>query len=173
MTRHRKTIRRPRRHVPAFAPVPLRHRAGGWTPAKQAAFLGVLAETRCVRTAARRVGMTRETAYRLRRKPGAASFAAAWQVALGRLPARHKVTPAELRQRAFFGLMKPLLYRGRYVSTIRKPDNSALLRHLAQIDRGGHGLDLSDPALWSFAPRFGSTWENEAAFLPKTRSGRI
>src|SRR5687768_2132249 len=95
----RPKTRRPRRHVPAFAPVPLRHRIGGWTPAKQAAFLGLLAETRCVRTAARRVGMSRETAYRLRRKPGAGSFASAWDVAMGRVPPKRKVTPEELHQR--------------------------------------------------------------------------
>jgi hypothetical protein len=135
----------------------------------------MLAETRCVRTAARRVGMSRETAYRLRNKTGAGSFAAAWDVALGRMTDRsRKVTPAELRQRAFFGLMKPLLYRGRYVSSVRKADNSALLRHLAQIDRGGRDLDLNDPALWRFAPRSASTCkEREMAFLPEASSGRM
>ncbi|HEY0959971.1 MAG TPA: hypothetical protein VGE05_11970 [Novosphingobium sp.] len=134
--------RKPRRHVPAFAPVPLRYRSGGWTPGKQAAFLGFLAATRCVRTAARHVGMSRETAYRLRRKPGAGSFAHAWNVAIGENtgPAP-KVTLEELRTRAVFGLLKPLLYRGRYVSTVRKADNSALLRYLARFDRACRDLD--------------------------------
>jgi hypothetical protein len=128
----------------------------------------MLAETRCVRTAARRVGMSRETAYRLRRKPGAGSFAAAWDAAMGRAVAPlRKVTPEELRQRAFFGLLKPLLYRGRYVSTVRKADNSALLRHVARIGRAGRDFDLSDPALWCFVPRFGSTFSDEAAYLPE------
>jgi hypothetical protein len=131
--------RRPRRHVPAFAPVPLRSRSGGWTPRKQAMFLGLLAETRCVRTAARRVGMSRETAYRLRGKPGAASFAHAWDRALGRAAAgvRRKVTLQELRQRALEGLLQPLLYRGRYVSTVEKADNTALMRLLARLARAG------------------------------------
>lgn len=143
--------RRRRRYVPAFAPVPLRARAGGWTPETQAAFLGILAETGCVRTAAQRVGMSRETAYRLRRKPGAGSFAAAWDRALGRADApSRKVTVEELRQRAHFGLLKPLLYRGRYVSTIRKADNSALLRILAQFDRASRDCD----ATWLRWPRF-------------------
>lgn len=170
MTHHRQSARRPRRHVPAFAPVPLRHRVGGWTSVKQAAFIGMLAETRCVRTAARRVGMSRETAYRLRRKPGAGGFAAAWDVAMGRAPApARKVTPEELRQRALFGLLKPLMYRGRYVSTVRKADNSALLRHMAQIERGGRDMDLSDPGLWRFTPRFALTSQ---AFLPEPGSER-
>lgn len=123
-------------------PVPLRARSGGWTPRKQAAFLGMLAETRCVRRAARAVGMSRETAYRLRGKPGAASFAAAWDRAMGRVTGRvtaglWKVTPEELRARALGGLLKPLMYRGRYVSTVEKVDNSALLRLLARLDRAG------------------------------------
>lgn len=150
--------RKPRRHVPAFAPVPLRHRIGGWTPAKQAAFLGLLAETRCVRTAARRVGMSRETAYRLRRRPGAGSFAAAWDTALGReTAAKHKVTHEELRIRVVFGLLQPRLYRGRYVATVRKADNSALLRYLAQFDRACRGIDLGEAGRARFAPRPAST----------------
>ena len=83
-----------------------------------------------------------------------------------------KVTPAELRQRVFFGLIKPLLYRGRYVTTVQKGDNSALLRHLAQVDRGGNGLDLNDPALWRFTPRSASTSQDrERVFLPERARG--
>ena len=83
--------------------------------------------------------------------------ATAWDVALGRAAPLRKVTPEELRQRASYGLLKPLLYRGRYVSTVRKADNSALLRQIAQIDRACRKLDLSDPTLWRFTPRSGST----------------
>lgn len=164
--------RRPRRHVPAFAPVPLRHRSGGWTPMKQAAFLGLLAETGCVRTAARRLGMSRETAYRLRRKPGAGSFAHAWDAALGRAaaPAR-KVTPEELAQRAYSGLLKPLMYRGRHVSTVRKADNSALLRLVAQIGQACRGHDLSDPDLWRFTPR--SVTTAGLGFRSQSRTGSL
>lgn len=118
------------RRVPAFLPVPLRGRADGWTAARQAAFLGHLAETRSVVRAARAVGMARETAYRLRRRAGAESFARAWDVALGRevTPPSRKVTPDELARRALFGLLKPMLWRGRYVGIVEKPDNSALCR---------------------------------------------
>ena len=76
MTRRTAHIPPPRRKVPAFVPVPLRARADGWTPLRQAEFLGYLAETRSVAEAARRVNMARETAYRLRDRPGAESFAA-------------------------------------------------------------------------------------------------
>jgi hypothetical protein len=129
--------RRPvHRRVPAFVPVPLRAREDGWTPARQAKFLGALAETRSVLSAARKVGMARETAYRLRRRIGAESFAAAWDAALGRVTqVRRKVTPEERVARALYGLVKPVMYGGRHVATVEKADNSALLAHLARIDR--------------------------------------
>lgn len=126
------------RRVPAFSPAPLRSRADGWTPLRQAAFLGALAETGLVCAAARKVGMARETAYRLRRRRGAESFAAAWDAVLGRSPAsRRKVTPEERARRAVHGLLKVLIYRGKHVATVRKYDNSALVAQLGQLSRGG------------------------------------
>jgi hypothetical protein len=126
------------RRVRAFAPVATRTRADGWTPQRQAAFLGALAETRCVSEAARRVGMARETVYRLRRKPGAESFAAAWDAVLGRDAAwPPKVTAQGGVDRALGGLLKPLLYAGKHFATVEKPDNSALLRLVTQMGRAG------------------------------------
>ena len=101
---------------------------------KQAAFLGLLAETRCVRTAARRIGMSRETAYRLRRKPGAGSFAAAWDVAMGRASAlARKVTPEDLYQRVHCGLLKPLLRKKHQLQSLKLPLN--LKHRLLTLDR--------------------------------------
>nr|WP_137676509.1 hypothetical protein [Parerythrobacter lutipelagi] len=74
------------RRIPPFHAVPGRSRADGWTPLRQAEFIGELAETRSVAEAARRVGMTRETAYRLRQRKWSESFCAAWDAALGRPP---------------------------------------------------------------------------------------
>lgn len=133
----RKQHRRPdHRRVPAFSPVPTRTRTDGWTPARQAAFLGALAETRSVSAATRKVRMARETAYRLRKLRGAESFSAAWDAVLGRVtPGRRKVTAEERARRAIEGLLKPVMYRGKHVAIARKADNSALLGHLAQFDR--------------------------------------
>ena len=111
-------------------------RWNGWTPARQAKFLGALAETHSVSAAARKVRMARETAYRLRKLPGAGSFAAAWDAILGReTPGRRKVTPEERARRALEGLLKPVMYRGKHIATARKADNPALLAYLAQLDR--------------------------------------
>ncbi|WP_336981032.1 hypothetical protein [Altererythrobacter fulvus] len=136
MTRPAQPARRSRRYVPAFVPVPLRARADGWTPRRQAAFLGYLALTRSVSEAARRVGMARETAYRLRARRGAESFVAAWDVALGKVRGdthrSRKVTGYELEYRAFEGALKPVFHAGRFVEIARKPDNTALLRLVAR-----------------------------------------
>jgi hypothetical protein len=120
--------RPPRRSVPAFTPVPLRYRADGWTPMRQAEFLGALAETRSVAAAARAVAMTRESAYRLRGKAGAESFAMAWDATLGEVRRARKSTPALLWHRAFYGRLKPLMRGGRFVGILTSPDNDAVLR---------------------------------------------
>lgn len=118
----------------------------GWTPLRQAEFIGVLAETGSVSAAAAFVGMARETAYRLRRRADAAEFARAWDVALvvaGVMPASflertacsRKVTPRPSWRQVVDGLWRPVVRRGRYVGSVRKADNSALLGYLAQLDR--------------------------------------
>lgn len=132
MTQPPKVTRRP----PAFTPVPLRTRADGWTALRQAAFLGMLAQTRSVSAAAQSVGMARETAYRLRARAGAESFAAAWDTVMGRaVGGRWKVTNDALWHQALHGKLKPVMRGGCFVGIIRKADNSALLRLLARLDR--------------------------------------
>ena len=134
------TPRRPR--IPPFVPVPTRTRRDGWTPARQAQFIGALAETGSVAAAAARVGMSRESASRLRAREGAESFAAAWDVAKAFSDARklpiapkRKITPGEWRRRAFGGVLRVVMRRGRHAWTERKPDNSAILHWLAVLDR--------------------------------------
>ena len=130
-----------RRRIPAFHPVPLMTRRDGWTPQRQAAFIGYLAETRSVAEAAKRVSMGRESAYRLRKKPGAAGFAAAWDAALGKshegvtlAQAKSTDLPAHYRLRT--GLACTVMHNGLYRGTYWKEDENALLQHLGQIDRG-------------------------------------
>lgn len=117
-----------RRRVPAFTPVPLRYRSDGWTPGRQSDFLGRLAETGHVAAAARHVGMTRESAYRLRDKPGAGSFAAAWDSILAQRPTAPKSTQELLWHRAFYGTLKPVMRGGKHVATRHSPDNDAVLK---------------------------------------------
>jgi hypothetical protein len=136
--------------VPRFVPVPLRARADGWTAERQARFVGLLAETGSVAAAARAVGMSRMTAYRLRGRFGAGSFAHAWDTIVaaraGVSPCspdypKRKVTPDELAEHAHEGAFHVVMHGGRFVRAVRKPSNSALLRHLRRLDaaaaRGG------------------------------------
>ncbi|MET1111575.1 MAG: hypothetical protein ABWX67_08640 [Allosphingosinicella sp.] len=81
--------------VIAFTPVPLRHRADGWSPGMQLRFIEALSRGLTPGEAARSVGKNRQNAYALKKRPGAESFAAAWEAvvahvrqvrAAGRLP---------------------------------------------------------------------------------------
>ena len=129
-----------RRRIPAFHPVPVGARRDGWTAARQAALIGLIAETGSVIAACRRLGMGRESAYRLRARAGAAGFAAAWDAALGRAhvpvdPDSAKSTGLSAAYRCEHGLIQVVMHAGRYARTRRKTDNVALLQHLAQLDR--------------------------------------
>lgn len=72
--------------IPSFDPAPGRARKDGWTADRQRAFIAALAETGSINEAARAAGMSREGAYRLRRRRGAESFAAAWDSILALRP---------------------------------------------------------------------------------------
>jgi hypothetical protein len=68
-------------------------RRDGWTAERQLRFLDALGRTRSVTRAARAAGMSRESAYRLRRRREAALFAAAWDQALRSMPIKvHEVS---------------------------------------------------------------------------------
>ena len=130
-----------------FTPVPLKARHDGWTPARQRHFIHVLAVTKSITRACKAVGMSAVTAYALRKRPGAAGFAAAWDAALGKphapvdlASAKSTGLPADYRFRT--GLLQVIMYAGRYATTRCKDDNNALLQHLAQLDRATRGLDL-------------------------------
>lgn len=142
----------PSPRIPAFHTVQTRSRKDGWTPLRQAEFIGHLAETRCVRSAALAVGMRRETAYRLRARAGAESFCAAWDSALlkpdqfadalalhdraaAARRATRKVTLWELEWRSETGIWQVMLRRGRYVGVRQKADNCALLALVSRIGK--------------------------------------
>ncbi|WEK46072.1 MAG: hypothetical protein P0Y56_13735 [Candidatus Andeanibacterium colombiense] len=128
--------------IPPFLPVPLRDRHNGWTAVRQGEFIGFLAETGSVSAALREVGMSRQSAYELRKRPGAEGFAAAWDAALGK-PFR-KVTGEDLVRLAYGGMVRPIMRGGRYCGTSIKPNASALLRLMDRLDRAvlrEQGLD--------------------------------
>jgi len=96
-----------------FTPVPrLRRRRNGWTPEAQRAFIDALAECGCVARAARAVGRTSRTAYRLLEAEGADSFAEAWDQAIARGIEALRLNALD---RALNGAWVPVVRRGRVV----------------------------------------------------------
>lgn len=119
-------------YVLTFAPAPGRVRHDGWTPDRQRRFLLMLRETGVVAAAARAVGCSYQSGYKLRRQPGAVEFAAAWDRALdeGRMKAFDLVY-----DRAINGYRIALFYRGRYVGTAHRYDNRLAMAALEGADR--------------------------------------
>ncbi|THD35118.1 MAG: hypothetical protein E7773_11710 [Sphingomonas sp.] len=112
----------------AFDPVPTAStRHDGWTPTRQRAFIDALGKCGLVAAAAREVGMTPKSAYRLRARGDAASFAAAWDVAVDQGSALAADTAIE---RAMQGEVVPVFYRGLQVGERRRYDNRLLIAAL-------------------------------------------
>jgi hypothetical protein len=98
-------------HDPAdydWVPVLRKPRPDGWSPQRQRAFIGELADCGSVATAARRIGMSVAGAYRLRPSPDGAAFAAAWDAAIQQ--AAHALVDAAF-ERAINGSEEPVYDR--------------------------------------------------------------
>lgn len=123
--------------VPRFTPWTGRnHDPRGWTAARQLGFIRALTRCGSARAAAAAVGKSVRSAYLLRDKPGAASFAAAWDRAaiLGR---RAAVDCAI--ERALHGERVPFFRRGRYAGTRLKRNDRLLIGVLNAIHGEVHG----------------------------------
>jgi hypothetical protein len=113
-------------------------RRDGWSPERKLRFLARLAANGNVRSACAAVGMSRETAYALRRRD--ALFARGWAAAL--LLAREAAAEL-LADLATEGIEEEVWYRGEHVGTKRRFDGRLLLAHLARLDRMAEEADRS------------------------------
>ena len=114
--------------LPDFTPVPLtRHRHDGWTPERQRGFIAALAETGLVAQAAHSVGMSAASAYTLRRRPHAESFALAWNRVEDEA---RKRALAFVVDQAIHGSTRPRFYRGKFVGTMRNFESHMALAAL-------------------------------------------
>jgi hypothetical protein len=69
--------------APSFTPVPMaRSRYDGWTPERQRQFIMALSIVGSVDAAAKMIQISRKSAYNLRSRPEAKSFARAWDIAI-------------------------------------------------------------------------------------------
>lgn len=122
---------RPPTHI-AFTPVAVTPRRNGWTPAAQRGFIDALASIGCVTAAARHVGMTPKSAYRLRDRAGAESFAAAWHAAhdTGRCHVHDLAI-----ERALYGETVPVFRGGKQVGSRHRFDNALIIKVLRMDPR--------------------------------------
>lgn len=109
---------------------PTPHPASKWTPQVRVRFLEHLSRKGNVRAACLLIGVSTETAYRLRRRDRA--FARGWDAAIvhARRAAEHV-----LADRAIDGVLVDIYHRGEWVASQRKYDTRLLLAHLARLDQ--------------------------------------
>lgn len=118
--------------APQFEPVPRAHiRYDGWTPERQRAFIKALAETGCVRRAAKWVGMADAGAYALRRSEGAEDFRRAWAEAQSIGIERLSDVAFE---RALYGIAVPIFHKGEQVGERRWYNDRLLMFTLRHHD---------------------------------------
>ena len=130
----------PHPDLPPFTPVPRKFRHDGWTPERQRAFIGALADTGCISRAARYVNMSPEGAYYLRRQAGSESFRRAWEAALDLGVQRLK---DELYERALEGQLSPVFVGGKLKGFRRIKSDRLLMFALRMNARDGRGQRYS------------------------------
>lgn len=123
--------------IPDFEPVPRQYyRHDGWTPERQRAFIGALADTGCVSRAARMVNMAQANCYTLRRSPGAEGFRRAWDAALDCGLAQMKDIAFE---RAIEGELIPVFANGKHMGFRRKRNDALLMFVLRHYGKDASG----------------------------------
>ncbi len=110
--------------IPAFTPwLGERRRGSGWTAEAQLLFIAALTRLGCVAAAAAVAGRSVRSAYRLRDRPGAESFAAAWASAAVR---GRSVAQQVAIERAVHGTLVPQFRAGQFIG-YRVAHNDRLL----------------------------------------------
>lgn len=129
-----------------WVPVRRRPRYDGWTEEKQRRFIETLADTGLVNVAASAVGMSRASAYQLRRSPHGAAFARAWDAA--RQHAGGLIEDIAF-ERAIEGTEQEVLNRDGEVIATRLVHDNRLLKYLLshlKPERYGKARPAAAPA---------------------------
>lgn len=128
-----------------------RARHDGWTPEKQVTFLEALARTGNVVAAAAYTGMSRESAYKLKRRSDAAAFAHAWDAAL--IHARD-LYQEKLLECAYNGWEEDVWHGGEVVGTRSRWSPPLFLAALNRLDKKADDLDMKGNPARAAAGRF-------------------
>jgi hypothetical protein len=114
----------------SFAPVPhVAPRRNSITADRQRAFIAELAACGIVTQAARSIGASLEALYKLRQRPGAEGFRAAWEAAIDRGIARLEDCALA---RALEGEERPVVSGGKLLGSYTRHDNALLMFLLRQ-----------------------------------------
>ncbi len=145
-----------------FTPVPhSRPRRNSITPDLQREFIAHLAATGIVSSAARHIGKSLEAIYKLRARPGAESFRAAWDAAIDRGVSRLEATALT---RAITGEERMVVSSGRVLGTETRHNEALVmffLRGRLPQRYGSGGLRPGHPAYEALKAQLRAEWEQE------------
>ena len=116
---------------PAFEPAPTRKSRAGWTAERQRKFIEHLSLTGLVGQASAAAGISSRSAYRLRERAGADSFARAWDAAL--LLSSTRLAAIAL-DRSINGRVERFYKNGELVMERRIPSDYLLTWLLSRLD---------------------------------------
>ena len=143
-----------------FAPVLVPARHDGWTADRQRRFIDHLALTGSVGEAAAIAGVSSRSAYRLRNKAGAESFARAWDAALSLAATR---LAAIAFDRALHGRSERFYRDGELVMERKMPSDYLLTWLLSRLDP----LQFGSPTAKALAAATGDPRERSRNSLPE------
>jgi hypothetical protein len=143
------------KHEPISPPPPDSESPAGtgprWTPRKMAEFLRALAATHSVKAAAKSVGMSRQSAYRLRSRLKGKAFDTAWDEAFHH---SYRNLPYAALERALNGVEVPHYFRGELIGTSRRYDERLTISLLKLCTSSGALVVGGDDAVELQGRRF-------------------
>lgn len=149
----------PEPELPDFTPAPTRKKHSGWTAERQRKFIEHLSLTGSVGEAAATAGVTSRSAYRLRNRAGAESFARAWDAALSLAATR---LAAIAFDRALHGRSERFYKDGELVMERKMPSDYLLTWLLSRLDP----LQFGSPSAKALAATAGDPREASRNSLP-------
>lgn len=145
---------------PQFDPAPTRKQHAGWTAERQRTFIEHLALSGSVGEAAGLAGVSSRSAYRLRNRAGAESFARAWDAALSLAATR---LAAIAFDRALHGRSERFYRDGELVMERKMPSDYLLTWLLSRLDP----LQFGSPSAKALVAAAGDPRERSRNDLPE------
>ena len=150
----------PAPQIPDFDIAPTRNQHSGWTGVRQRKFIEHLSLTGSVGEASAIAGVSSRSAYRLRNKAGAESFARAWDAALSLAATR---LAAIAFDRALHGRSERFYRDGELVMERKMPSDFLLTWLLSRLDP----LQFGSPTAKALAAATGDPRDRSRQSLPE------